>query len=224
MSDIVKLTTRNKTALRDRALVALLQGEVVVVAAEHGYLYLCDAFNQMAVARIHQLRGDQPGVAAQVMVGKVMALTGLAMDFDSDWQKVANALWPGLLTIQLAPQAALSWDLGDGRALAEFAVRVPQREFLLSLLARSGPLAAASAAFAGEPPTREILKVPADSSEVAVKIDEGTLPEGPASTVLRRRRSKVNVDATAGIEALRIGAISLEELQALVPSITVAKP
>jgi len=57
MTDTVKLTTRNKTALRDRALVALLQGEVVVVAAEHGYLYICDAFNPTAVSRLHELRG-----------------------------------------------------------------------------------------------------------------------------------------------------------------------
>ena len=140
------------------------------------------------------------------------------MDFDSDWQKVGHAFWPGLLTVQLAPQSALSWDLGDGRALTEFAIRVPQREFLLSLLAKSGPLAAASASMAGQPPNRDISEVPADPSEVAVKIDEGILPEGPASTVLRRGRAGV------GIEAVRLGAITLEELQAVVPTIVAAKP
>ena len=218
MIDRVKLTTRNKTALRDRALVAILQGEVIVVAAEHGYLYLCDAFNQGAVTRLHQLRGDRPGIAAQVLIGKLTAVTGLALDFDSDWQKVAAAFWPGLLTIQLAPQAALSWDLGDARALDEFAVRVPKRDFLLSLLGRSGPLAAASAAMAGAPAIRDLSEVLADSTEVALKVDEGILPEGPASTVLRRARLGL------GIEALRIGAISLEELQAVVPTILTAKP
>jgi tRNA threonylcarbamoyl adenosine modification protein (Sua5/YciO/YrdC/YwlC family) len=218
MTDTVKLTTRNKTALRDRALVALLQGEVVVVAAEHGYLYICDAFNPTAVSRLHELRGDAPGTAAQVLIGKITAVSGLAVDFDSDWQKVAHAFWPGLLTLQLAPQSALSWDLGDGRVLAEFAIRVPERAFLLSLLAKSGPLAAASASMAGEAPNRDIADVPADPSEVALKVDEGILPEGPASTVLRRAR------AGAGIEALRIGAITLEELQAVVPTIVAAKP
>ena len=57
MSNTVKLNSRNKTALRDRALVAILQGEVVVVAAEHGYLYICDAFNKIAVSQIHE-RGE----------------------------------------------------------------------------------------------------------------------------------------------------------------------
>ena len=217
MSETVKLATRNKTAVRDRALVALLQGEIIVVAAEHGYLYLCDAFNQTAVNRLHQVRGDAPGTAAQVLIGKVATISGLASDFDSDWQKVVTAFWPGLLTVQLAPQAALSWDLGDGRALSEFAVRVPNRDFLLTLLARSGPLAAASAAGAGQPPIRELPEVTEDSTEVTLHVNEGLLPPGPASTVLRR-------SASGGIEMLREGAITLAELQAVVPTIFALNP
>ena len=218
MSNIVKLNSRNKTAVRDRALVALLQGEVVVVAAEHGYLYICDAFNQIAVARIHELRADPVGTAAQVLIGKVTAVSGLATDFDSDWQKVVGAFWSGLLTIQLAPQAALSWDLGDGRALSEFAVRVPQRDFLLSLLAKSGPLAAASASTAGQAPNRDMTYIPAMPNEVGLLVDEGVIPEGPASTVLRRQMRG------GPIVAQRIGAISLEQLQAVLPTIVALKP
>lgn len=218
MSHVVKLTTRNKSATRDRALVALLQGEVIVVAAEHGYLYACDAFNQTAVSRLHMLRGDPPGVSAQVLIGKITAVSGLASDFDSDWQKVASNFWPGLLTAQLAPQSALSWDLGDGRALSEFAVRIPSREFLLSLLIRSGPLAVGSATSAGHPPVREVTFIPAMPTEVALQIDEGELIAGPASTVLRRSKDG------SGLEVVREGAVSLEELQALLPSISAPKP
>jgi len=218
MSNIVKLTTRNKVATRDRALVALLQGEVIVVAAEHGYFYLCDAFNHIAVNRLHELRGDKPGTAAQVLIGKVTAVSGLAADFDSDWQKVVNAFWPGLLTVQLAPQSALSWDLGDSRALSEFAVRVPNRDFLLSLLAKSGPLAAASASLTGQPPLRDLQYISAFRNDLTLMIDEGVLPEGPASTVLRRPK------ADGPIQAVRLGAIGLEELQEVLPTISAAKP
>jgi len=218
MSNKVKLTSRNKVATRDRALVALLQGEVVVVAAEHGYFYVCDAFNHTAVARLHELRGDAPGTSSQVLIGKVTAVSGLAADFDSDWQKVVNAFWPGLLTVQLAPQSALSWDLGDGRALPEFAVRVPNREFLLSLLAKSGPLAAASASLAGQPPLRDLTYISAMPNDLTLMIDEGVLPEGPASTVLRRP------SANGPIQAVRLGAIGLEELQEVLPTISAAKP
>jgi len=220
MNDIVKLTTRNKTSLQDRALVALLQGEVVVVAAEHGYLYICDAFNQVAVNRLHLLRGDAPGTAAQVLIGKVSALGGLAKDFDSDWQAIASAFWPGLVTMQLAPQPALHWDLGDGRELAEFAVRIPKRNFLGTLLTRSGPLAAASASMVGHRPTLDINFIQALPTEIGLIVDEGILPEGPASTVLRRSA----IGAGGGIEVLREGAISFLELQAVLPSISLHKP
>ena len=131
---------------------------------------------------------------------------------------MVNAFWPGLLTVQLAPQSALSWDLGDGRALPEFAVRVPNREFLLSLLAKSGPLAAASASLAGQPPLRDLQYISAMPNDLTLMINEGVLPEGPASTVLRR-------PSTSGpIQAVRLGAIGLEELQEVLPTISAAKP
>ncbi len=221
MKTVLKLTTRNKTATRDRALLALLQGEVIVIAAEHGYLYACDAFNHTAVERLHSLRGDQPGTAAQVLIGKLNAVSGLASDFDSDWQKVVGAFWPGLLTVQLSPQSALNWDLGDGRALSEFALRMPSRDFLLSVLSRSGPMAVASASPAGQPPVREISLVPVAPTEVGLGIDEGILPPGPVSTVLR---SAKNSQGREGIECLREGAISLAELQLVLSSISAPKP
>ena len=219
MTTTVKLNSRNKTATRDKALVSILQGEVVVVAAEFGYFFLCDAFNQMVVNRLHEIRGDAPGTAAQVLVGSVTAVSGLAADFDSDWQKVVTAFWPGLLTVQLAPQRALNWDLGDGRQLGEFAVRVPNRPFLLSLLTKTGPLAAASAALAGQPVSRQIDDIPVAPTEIGLIVDEGELETGPASTVLRRKV----IGAAGGIEVVREGAISLDELHAVLPTISSAK-
>ncbi len=220
MSEILELTSGVTPAAIDRALVCLLQGEVIVVAAEHAYMYLCDAFNPTAVERIHQLRGDKPGTAAQVMVGNVSAVSGLAQDFDSDLQLIAEKFWPGLLTMQLAPQSALSWNLGDERRLAEFALRIPNREFILALLKRSGPLAAASAALAGSAPSRELNAVPAMASEIGLFVDEGLLPEGPISTVLRRTA----IGGGSGIELFREGAITLLEIQELVPSISAVEP
>jgi tRNA threonylcarbamoyl adenosine modification protein (Sua5/YciO/YrdC/YwlC family) len=218
MSEILTLGNGSISAAIDRTLVSILQGEVVVVASEHAYMYLCDAFNSATVERIHGLRGDRPGTAAQVMVGSVAAVSGLAQDFDSDWQKIAEAFWPGLLTMQLAPQPALNWNLGDARTLGEFALRIPNREFILALLKRSGPLAVASAALAGNPPSRTLNEVPALQSEIGVFVDEGELPEGPISSVLRRSI----IGAQGGIELFREGAISLAQLQEVVASVSAA--
>jgi tRNA threonylcarbamoyl adenosine modification protein (Sua5/YciO/YrdC/YwlC family) len=220
VTDLVTLTNENKAALRDRALVEILQGKVIVVAAEHGYIYLCDAFNRGAVDRIHILRADNPGTAAQVLVGDISAVSGIAKDFDSDLQTLTKVFWPGLLTIQLAPQPSLNWDLGDDRSLGEFALRVPNTDFLLAILRKSGPLAAASASPSGHAPTRELRESPILQSEIGLIVDEGTLPEGPASTVLRRQI----IGQSGGLEVVRDGAISLDALQGVLPAISAANP
>jgi len=219
MSNIINLDSALLTAAIDRTLVSILQGEVVVVAAEHAYMYLCDAFNPTAVERIHTLRGDKPGTSAQVLVGNVSAVSGVARDFDSEWQLLAENFWPGLLTMQLAPHPGLNWNLGDDRTLGEFALRIPNREFITELLKRSGPVAAASASLLGAGPSRELNSVPALLSEIGVCVDEGTLPEGAVSTVLRR----AIIGSEGGIELVRAGAISLEQLQAVLPSVVLAQ-
>ena len=84
--------------------------------------------------------------------------------------------------------------------------------------AKSGPLAAASASLTGQPPLRDLQYISAFPNDLTLMIDEGVLPEGPASTVLRRPK------ADGPIQAVRLGAIGLEELQEVLPTISAAKP
>jgi tRNA A37 threonylcarbamoyladenosine synthetase subunit TsaC/SUA5/YrdC len=51
-------------------------------------------------------------------------------------------------------------------------------------------------------------------SDVALKFDNGKLRKGPISTV-------IEADET-GVRVLRIGAVSLEEIQAIIPGATSA--
>ena len=218
MTTVLKLDGSNQEAVRDRALVSILQGEVIVVAAEHGYVLACDAFRFNSVATIHQLRADAPGTAAQVMIGKVETVAGIATDFDSDWQTITRSFWPGLVTIHLVPQPGLQWDLGDSNVLGECAVRIPLAPVLLSLLRASGPLAVASATHAGQPAIRDPGTIPFMQTEVGLVVDQGILPAGPASTILRRHT--IGVDS--GIEMVREGAVTLAELQAVFAKISLA--
>jgi tRNA A37 threonylcarbamoyladenosine synthetase subunit TsaC/SUA5/YrdC len=149
-----------------------------------------------------------------VLVGSANGASGVATDFDESCRKLSEAFWPGLLTLQLAPNPSLPWDLGDGRSLGEFALRSPNREFILALLARSGPLAAASASLAGQGPSLEINAIAANLAEIALFVDEGVLEAGPLSTVLRRA-----VIGERGLEVLREGAISLSEIRKHLPEV-----
>ena len=203
-----------------QAIQAIRGGGIAVLAAEQGYMYICDAFHHDAVSRIHTLRGDAPFTATQVLVGDADVLKGLATDFDSEYQTLASEFWPGPLTIHLMPHSSLNWDLGDSGQLSEFAVRVPSAKLLREVIRKTGPVAAASASIAGKAPSREIEQIPASESAIMIYVDEGQLPMGEPSSVIRR--SVIGV--TGGLELAREGAISLEKLQAVLPTLTAQAP
>jgi tRNA threonylcarbamoyl adenosine modification protein (Sua5/YciO/YrdC/YwlC family) len=195
---------------------AITAGGIIVVPLEHSYAYACDAFDQSAVARMHELRGAAVGTAAQVLISSVDTLAGVAHFVPDDMKLLAKRFWPGELTLQVAPNIFLTWDLGDAGALGEFAVRVPKSDFILSLLAKTGPLAIASLAGAGQPALREIASNLAP--EISHVFDAGVLPAGEASTVVRMRV----IGSDSGLEVLRVGAITLAQLREVLPEISEA--
>lgn len=225
MAEVIELLTIQDDPEKVAAAVtqvvdSLRRGEVIVCAIEHAYVYACDAFHRDAVAKLHSLRGDDYGVAAQVMVGSAETLEGIAADVTDEMRTLIERFWPGLLTVHAQPHYGLNWDLGDGGELGEFAVRIPARSFLHEVLKQSGPLAVASAALAGRPPVRDIGAVSALYSDIGFYVDEGTLEPGPASTVVQQKI----IGGEAGLEMLREGAVTFEQLQEALPSISRANP
>jgi len=196
----------------------LQRGGLIIAPVEHSYVLLCDAFNQVAVKRLHELRGDAPGIAAQVIIGDVRTLTGIAQGVTEEMTELAKKFWPGLLTLNLQPNATLNWDLGDGGALGEIAVRIPKQDYLNQLLIKSGPLAMASASKVGT--GSALLLDP--RSEICqgadLIIDIGELSAGPLSTIVRASI----IGRPSPLEISRVGAITLDEIAAIVPEIKVA--
>ena len=189
----------------------LRAGEIVVLPIEGGYIFTCDAFNQASVARIHQMRGDAPGIAAQVLLSSAKVLPGIAQSVSDDVKSLVEKFWPGPLTLITSPSASLLWDLGDGGALGESAMRVPAHAFTRSVIERVGPLAAASASSAGNPPALSLANIFTIAGEVGLFIDEGDLAPAEPSTVIRASANSLT--------ASRIGAISLTQLREVIPTI-----
>jgi len=187
-------------------------GEVAIAPLESSYVFLCDAFNQDAVSKIHQLRGDLPGTACQVAIASEATLQGITQQLPESLRALAQAFWPGLLTLMVRPNSALHWDLGDGGALPTFAVRVPDQAFLREVIAKVGPVAIASATMSGQPPSLSLAQTSALPSEISLYIDGGEFTNPVPSTVV--------VESAPGfVHCTRIGAISLEELRKVLPAI-----
>ena len=193
-----------------RALKEIRAGYVIVVPLEHGYVYLADAFSQYAVRALHVLRGDEDGVAAQVLAHSADTVSGIARELSSDAEKLMKEFWPGLLSLNLRPNIGLNWDLGDDKELDLFSVRVPKATFVRALLKQSGPLAVASAAPAGSGPLLKINRADIKEWDVAAVFDKGPLKAGPQSTVVEVSGSDLRL--------VRPGAISSEQLLKVVPT------
>jgi L-threonylcarbamoyladenylate synthase len=193
------------------AVAALKDGFVIVVALENSYALAANAFFHDAVRAMHVLRGDELGVAAQVAIASAKNIDGIARNISDGARKLMQNFWPGLLSLNLKPQAGLSWDLGDAQQLDCISVRVPKSDFFLEVLKESGPLAIASAARVGESAICDPIDLAFTDAQVSAIFDAGVLSAGVPSTV---------VDFTGQNGRItRVGAISKSEITALVSDI-----
>lgn len=195
-----------------KALKALADGYIIAIPLEHSYVYACDAFKHDAVRSMHVLRGDPLFTAAQVMVGSSKTAQGVVREITPEIAALMKKFWPGMLSMNLRPQMGLSWDLGDANQLDRISIRVPRNKFAKALLADSGPLAVASGARVGRPSPKALSDIVVLDSDLALQFNNGTLRKGPITTVLE-------ADDT-GVRVIRTGAITLQEIQSIVPGAT----
>ena len=196
----------------NKAAKAIADGFIIVIPMEHSYAFACDAFRADAVRAMHVLRGDPLFTAAQVIVGTVKTTEGIIREVTPEIKGLMKKFWPGMVSLNLRPQMGLSWDLGDNNQLDRVSVRLPKAKFAKALVSQTGPLAIASAARKGMAAPQSLGDVLVLDSDVALKFDNGKLRKGPISTV-------IEADET-GVRVLRVGAVTLEEIQTIVPGAT----
>jgi len=226
MSTVIDLKKGELTRHINKACKAISDGYIIAIPLEHSYVYVCDAFKADSVRAMHVLRGDPLFTAAQVLVASQIAAQGVVREITPETTALMKKFWPGMLSMNLRPQTGLSWDLRDANHLDQVSIRVPKSKFAKALLAKSGPLAVASAGRAdrssvlsfgsAERVVRSAIKsideIKVTESDLAFKFNNGVLRNGPLSTV-------IEADET-GVRVLRIGAISLEEILSVVPGAT----
>ncbi len=193
------------------AVTWINSGFIIVAPLENSYVFLVDAFLHDGVRAMHVLRGDDLGVAAQVLVSGIKVLEGIVREISDDVRTLITEFWPGQLSLLLPPHLGLNWDLGDDKELDEICVRVPNSEFVLALLKKSGPLAVASAARAGHGAMLDPDFISALDSDLAGIFHNGEMARGPVSTLVRADQTTLTL--------VREGAISFEELSSKVPAI-----
>jgi len=212
MAEVIDLHSGDTESHLNQALEWIRAGYVIAAPLDNGYVLLADAFVHDAVRTIHAIRGDDLGVASQVLVGSVDVLDGIARDISESARTLMSKFWPGQISFNVLPSHGLSWDLGDEARLGYICVRVPSQGFVLDLVRKSGPLAVASVASAGSPPILKSEDIHVSAGAVQGIFSIGEVAPAPFSTLVAANRSTLAV--------LREGAISLMELQHVTPEIS----
>ena len=185
------------------AALAVQRGKLVALPTDTVYGVGADAFSPPAVSALLSAKGRGREMPPPVLVSAATTLDALAVGVPTYARELVKRLWPGPLTLVCRQQSSLQWDLGDTRGTV--AVRMPDHEAALELLARTGPLAVSSANRSGMPAATDADAVEEMLGDrVEVLLDGGPTKGDLPSTI---------VDATGEVgRLLRAGAVRLEDL------------
>jgi L-threonylcarbamoyladenylate synthase len=136
------------------AIEHLARGGLVAFPTETSWGLGADARSDLAIARLHAWKGRDPAKPISVLVSGVEDLAALGADVSASARRLADAFWPGPLTLVLRVSAKLAGGVaGPGGALGLRCSPHPTAAALAELArARGvGPLTATSLNRSGEP-------------------------------------------------------------------------
>ena len=182
-------------------------GGVAAVPTDTLYGLAADAFNAEAIERVFAIKERPEGLALPVLLADASQLSVVAREVPIEAERLAEAYWPGPLTLIVGKAVGLPERLTAGQDT--IAVRVPDHPVprdLARLLCR--PVTGTSANISGAPDPQSLDELRRQVGErVDCVVAAGPEPAGTASTI---------VDLTGDAPKLvREGAIPFAEIAAL---------
>jgi L-threonylcarbamoyladenylate synthase len=179
-----RMTDASPAAVADAAR-CLKEGGLVAFPTETVYGLGADAGNAGAIARLYQAKGRPSFNPLIATVGDLGAARQIAV-FDARALALAEAFWPGPLTVVLpkAPRCAVA-DLATA-GLDTIAVRVPAHPVARALLrAFGGAVVAPSANLSGHVSPTTAAHVASDlKGRIDIILDGGAVAVGVESTII----------------------------------------
>ena len=200
----------------NKAAALLRANEVVAIPTETVYGLAANAFSEQAVTAVYRVKERPKTNPLIVHLGSPDQLAEVASSVSPNAQKLANHFWPGPLTLLLPKSARISDQVTAHSPFV--AVRVPDHPLSLALLRQLDfPLVAPSAnRYTSVSPTTATHVATNLGVRIPLILDGGPCRKGLESTV-------VGFDAGDQPLIYRLGALTLEELQAIIPETTLFK-
>lgn len=168
----------------DTAASLLAKGDLVAIPTETVYGLAADALNSEAVSSIYVAKGRPSDNPLIVHIADIKDWEPLVTHIPDNARKLAEAYWPGPLTIILPASPIVPKVVTGG--LTTVAVRFPSHPVAQAVILRSGcPLAAPSANRSGSPSPTNAQRVLEDmNGRIAAILDGGACDVGVESTVI----------------------------------------
>jgi L-threonylcarbamoyladenylate synthase len=196
-----------------RAGRALAEGKLVAIPTETVYGLGADAFNPKAVARVFEAKARPAFDPLIVHIASLADVGSVAADFPPKARLLAEALWPGPLTLILPKRDEVPDIVTSG--LPSVAVRFPVHPVARKIIEYSGTVIAAPSAnpFGYISPTTARHVADTLGDRVDLIVDGGPCSVGVESTVL---------DMTGATPSLlRPGGMPLERIREIVGDVAV---
>lgn len=208
---------------REQAIAAIekavLDGRTAVIPTDTVYGIAADAFSRGGVQQLLNAKGRSRRMPPPVLIADSSVLPGLADDLSADAHALAEAFWPGALTLIVFSQPSLNWDLGETQGTV--GLRVPDDEFAREILRRTGPLAVSSANRTGQPAaTTGDEAVEQLGERVEAIVDAGPRPEGRGAEARSSDAAPSTIIDVTGQRpvVVRLGALSMERIRSVAPT------
>jgi tRNA threonylcarbamoyl adenosine modification protein (Sua5/YciO/YrdC/YwlC family) len=196
------------------AVAAIKRGELVVLPTESVYAVATDGFSARGARSVREAKGQSAVTPLPIMIPSVTTIPGIAFNPSVAAMDLMHGFWPGALTVLVTPQPSLAWDHPSGAPLA---VRIPLHPLTLEILRLTGPLIVTGANRVGNAvPTTADHALESLGESATICLDAGALGSDPTLSL-----PSTVVDATGEIPLLlREGALTFEQLRAVVPTLT----
>lgn len=197
----------------EKAIEVLNNNKVIGMPTETVYGLAGNAFSEIAVQQIFQLKKRPLFNPLIVHIKSIDQLNNVAKNIPHAAIQLANAFWPGPLTLVLEKQPKIPALVTANKETV--AVRIPHHPVALELLNKlSFPLAAPSAnPFGSISPTTAVHVFNYFKEELEVILDGGECERGIESTIIGFENNCPVL--------YRHGSIALEEIEAVIGKVNV---
>ena len=168
----------------DEAARLLKDGELVAIPTETVYGLAANALDGNAVKNIFVAKGRPQDNPLIVHIAEIDEILPLVKNFDERARALAEAYWPGPLTMILPKSDIIPNEVCAG--LDTVAIRMPSHPIAHEIIKKCGfPLAAPSANTSGKPSPTTAAHVMNDmDGKIAAVVDGGSCSVGVESTVV----------------------------------------